>query len=129
MSKCDKAAKSLGIGTYKRHLFICLGPDCCKSSQGQESWDYLKKRLKELDLVNPAPGGVYRSKVGCFRICDDGPIAVVYPDGIWYRKCTPERLERIIQEHLLGGRPVDEYVFAANPLHLDETLHSEGEGI
>src|SRR5262245_26166905 len=85
----EKVARTFGIGDLKRHIFLCLGPDCCSSKQGEESWDYLKKRLKKLGLVAPE-GGVYRTKVGCLRVCSDGPIAVVYPEGIWYSRMTPE---------------------------------------
>lgn len=111
-----EAARTLGIGGYGRHIFLCMGPDCCQPAEAEASWNFLKLRLKELGIVNPRPGGVYRTKAQCLRVCCEGPIAVVYPDGTWYKRCTPEVLERIIQEHLIGGKPVAEYAFAANPL-------------
>ena len=114
-------AERLGVGRLARHVLLCLGPDCCHPDAGKATWNYLKRRLKELGLSDPdcrADRIVFRTKCDCLRICTSGPICVVYPEGAWYHNADVTNVERIVQNHLIGGRVVEELCFARNPLPL-----------
>jgi (2Fe-2S) ferredoxin len=113
--KAEEAFAKTGSDSIERHIFICAEPqkgECCSPAEGQAAWKFLKKRLKQLGLDGPKTakgGGVARTKADCLRICHAGPVAVVWPDGVWYHSCTEDVLETIIQEHLIGGKPVEQY--------------------
>jgi (2Fe-2S) ferredoxin len=113
----EASAAAFGIGKIVRHMFVCTGPDCTTPEAGEQTWDYVKRRMKELNLAGP-DGPAYRTRCKCLRICIGGPISVVYPEGAWYRNVTPENAERIIQQHIIGGKIVDDLCFARNALFL-----------
>jgi (2Fe-2S) ferredoxin len=109
------AAAKVGIGAYGRHVLLCTGPKCCTPEEGTAAWDVLKSQIKDNGLGEGA-NACYRSKVGCLRICCHGPTMVVYPEGTWYHGMTADRIPHFVKEHLVEGKPVEEWVFARNPL-------------
>jgi len=115
--KLPQIAEKLYIGEYHRHVFLCAGPDCCSPEVGNAAWVALKDELKARNLsLSTGPNACYRTKASCLRVCIHGPIMVVYPEGTWYHGMTAERIPRFVQEHLIDGRPIEEWIFARNPL-------------
>lgn len=116
--KLDRAreeAARRGVGRYERHILLCIGPDCCSEEEGKAAWDQLKKRCAEINGSSDA-GRVYRTKVGCLRVCHEGPVAVVYPEGTWYAGLDRKNLDRVVDEHLARGRAVEDLTIGKNPL-------------
>ena len=111
----ERAIETLHLGTMRRHIFLCIGGKCAPREEAELSWTFLKARLKALGLADQA-GGVLRTRADCVRVCREGPLAIVYPEGTWYRLATPDNLERIIQEHLIGGTPVADLTLVDGPL-------------
>ncbi|MDE0835374.1 MAG: (2Fe-2S) ferredoxin domain-containing protein [Akkermansiaceae bacterium] len=111
-AELEKSVAALRLEKVERHIFLCAQPTeakCCDPAAGAASWDFLKRRLKQLGLSGGGEKVALRTKADCLRVCIRGPVAVVYPEAVWYHSCTPEVLERIIQEHLIGGQIVDEF--------------------
>ena len=122
--KLGELADKLHIGHYGRHVFLCIGDACCSAEVGQAAWDALKKELKDTGLsLSRGPAACYRTKVQCLRVCADGPILVVYPEGTYYHGMTADKIPEFVRRHLIDGRPMDDRIFARNPL----PLHSEPE--
>ena len=120
MTDCNKLAsiaEELKIGGFSRHVLLCIGPTCCSSDDGKAAWSKLKSILKERNLsLSIGPNACYRTKADCLRICNGGPILVVYPEGLWYAGMTEDRVERFVEEQIVQGRPIEEWIFARNPL-------------
>jgi len=123
MADLTKIARDLFIGEYQRHVFLCTGTACCSGDDGEDAWKVLKDLLKERKLsLSSDPNACYRTKVGCLRVCKNGPILLVYPEGTWYARMTGDKIPRFVEEHLVGGKPIEEWIFARNPLGDDEVV-------
>jgi (2Fe-2S) ferredoxin len=108
-------AQKVGVGQYRRHILLCTGPNCCTPEVGMAAWEKLKAELKERGLLT-GENACYRTKVGCLRICTDGPTMLVYPEGTWYHGMTAEKIPEFVQKHLVEGQPIEEMIFARNPI-------------
>lgn len=124
--KLAAIADKLHIGHYARHVFLCIGEECCSAEVGQAAWDALKKELKDTGLsLSRGPGACYRTKVQCLRVCSDGPILVVYPEGTYYHGMTADKIPEFVRQHLIGNQPQEDRIFARNPLPLAVTAEPE----
>jgi (2Fe-2S) ferredoxin len=119
-------ADKLGIGAYRRHVFLCTGPTCCQPEEGQAAWETLKREIRDQGLAS-GERACYRTKVGCLRICCHGPTMVVYPEGTWYHGMAAERIPQFVRQHLVAGRPVEEWLFARNPLPAEGQSQASAE--
>ncbi len=111
------------------HLLLCATASkakCCDPALGAETWAALKQGIKRLDLENPAreQGVVLRSKADCLRICSDGPVLLIWPDGCWYGGVTPDRVDRILTEHVIGGRPIDDWLIQRSVMEVSQAAAS-----
>jgi (2Fe-2S) ferredoxin len=123
-TKLQENAAKLGIGKYSRHVLLCTGPTCCTEKEGLEAWEELKKQIKEQGLTS-GDNACYRTKVGCLRLCDSGPIATVYPEGIWYANMSKSNIGAFVKNHLIDGIPLEDLMIAKNPLPKDQASSNE----
>jgi (2Fe-2S) ferredoxin len=120
-TKLTAIADKLLIGQYHRHVFLCIGEDCCTKQAGEAAWEALKRELKDHNLsLSTGPNACYRTKVQCLRVCCNGPILVVYPEGTYYYGMTADKIPEFVQKHLIENQPLEDWVFARNPLPLVE---------
>ena len=119
LEQLQAVAGKMGVGSYHRHVFLCTGPDCCTPEDGLAALETLKQQIKTQNLAS-GPNACYRTKVGCLRICCHGPTMLVYPEGTWYSGMTAERIPLFVQQHLVENRPIEEWIFARNPLPNDK---------
>ena len=122
--KLQENAAKLGIGKYSRHVLLCTGPTCCTEKEGLEAWEELKKQIKEHGLTS-GDNACYRTKVGCLRLCESGPIATVYPGGIWYANMSKSNIGTFVKNHLVDGVPMEDLVITKNPLPKDQASSNE----
>lgn len=131
IERLQGTVENLGLQKIQRHVFLCADqtkPKCCSYEEGLASWNYLKRRLKELGLDQPTGEPsclVFRTKANCLRVCGCGPILLIYPEGVWYQKATPDAIERIIQDHLINNKIVEENLFLAHSLPVSEIRKGE----
>ncbi len=118
------AKTKLGLGQYHRHVMLCIGPRCCTPEEGEAAYETLKDHIKDRGLMSAGPNACYRTKANCLRVCGHGPVGVVYPEGTWYHGLTAERIPLFVDQHLVQGKPVRDWVFADSPLPNDVTKTS-----